>query len=139
MYSELLLDKMKIIVYILFYILPLVLYSGFIIYLSSLSDIPTIRSAFTKEPISKDAWTGDELEHIFEYGLLAFLFNRSILPTRFKNKAFLLTIIFIVLFGLFDEIHQYFVPKRSFSIIDLVWDFIGGLTTRITSRLFYRF
>lgn len=121
--------------YALLYILPLLLYASFIIYLSSISNIPTIRGIITQEPVPKGLWTGDEIEHIIEYSILSLLFYRSLKPTKYYNQAVTATIIFAVIFGLFDEIHQHFVPLRTFSILDLLWDFIGGLTIRITSKL----
>lgn len=38
-----------------------------------------------------------------------------------------ITFLFIVLYGLSDEIHQYFVPGRSSSVFDLLVDSAGGL------------
>lgn len=121
--------------YSLLYLLPLLLYASLIIYLSSLSNIPTIRGIITQEPVPKGSWTGDEIEHIIEYSILSLLFYRSLKPTKYHNQAFTATIIFAIIFGLFDEIHQHFIPLRTFSILDLLWDFIGGLTIRITSKL----
>ncbi len=121
--------------YFLIYLLPLILYASFIIYLSSISNIPTIRGLITQEPVPKGSWTGDEITHIIEYSILSLLFYRAIKPTQYQHQAFIITIIFSLIFGLFDEIHQHFVPLRTFSTLDLIWDFLGGLTTRITAKM----
>lgn len=121
--------------YFIFYLLPVILYASFIISLSSISNIPTIRGVITHQPVPKGAWTGDEIEHIIEYSILAFLFYRALQPTKFKDRAHLATIIFIVIFGFLDEVHQYFVPLRTFSILDFFYDTVAGFTTRITAKL----
>lgn len=33
----------------------------------------------------------------------------------------------IALHGLSDEVHQFFVPERSCSVLDVIVDFLGGL------------
>lgn len=69
-----------------------------------------------------------ELAHLFEFGILYLLLILAVLTFRSlnsKTEAICFTI--AVLYGLIDEIHQYFVPFRSFSMIDLVKDFLGVL------------
>ncbi len=119
--------------YILLYLLPLVLYSSFIFYTSSISDLPTIRGIMTQEPVPKGAWTGDQIEHIAVYSVLAFLFYRAVMQTRYKNVGVIATIFFCVAFGLLDEVHQAFVPGRTFSLLDLFWNFIGSLFVRVVA------
>ncbi|PIN77019.1 hypothetical protein COV16_07460 [Candidatus Woesearchaeota archaeon CG10_big_fil_rev_8_21_14_0_10_34_8] len=120
--------------YILFYLIPLILYACFIIYLSSIPVLPTIRGVITDEPVPKGAWTGDEVEHIIEYAILAFLFYRAVIQTKYKNIGIVGTIVFCVLFGISDEIHQNFVLERTSSILDLSWDFVGSLIIVFTSK-----
>ncbi|MCR2822001.1 VanZ family protein [Lederbergia panacisoli] len=67
-----------------------------------------------------------ELAHLIEFGILYLLLILAILTYRpLDNKMEAISFTFAVLYGLFDEIHQYFVPFRSFSIIDLVKNFLG--------------
>lgn len=69
---------------------------------------------------------GFELAHLFEFGLLytllmmAFLIFGKLSP----GKEVLAAIVAIG-YGLVDELHQYYIPFRSFSLIDLVKNCIG--------------
>jgi len=67
-----------------------------------------------------------ELAHLFEFGILYLFLILAVLTFRSldsRMEAICFTI--AVLYGIVDEIHQHFVPFRSFSIIDLVKDFLG--------------
>ena len=44
-----------------------------------------------------------------------------------SKKSFLYSLIIVVLYGIFDEIHQIFIPGRYFDIFDLVADVLGCL------------
>jgi VanZ family protein len=79
--------------------------------------------------------TGDELflfiltttEHIIEYAILGFLLFYGF--TSLGNDArfaIILAIIFAAAYGATDEIHQYYVPTRECSILDLAADTLGG-------------
>lgn len=58
--------------------------------------------------------------HLIEYAILAiFLF--------FAIKKYQLTILFSYLYGISDEIHQYFVPGRTSRFRDTLFDFAGIL------------
>lgn len=124
--------------YVFWYILPLVLWMAFIIYFSSIQELPTIRGIISNEPVPKGAWTGDEIEHVIEYAILAFLFFRAFIYTRYQKYAIIATVFFCVIFGIFDELHQSFVPLRTLSIRDLFWDIIGSSTVRFSSILLKR-
>ncbi|MFB3170673.1 VanZ family protein [Neobacillus sp. 179-C4.2 HS] len=67
-----------------------------------------------------------ELAHLFEFGILYFLVILALLSYGHLSKLKEILAIFIsLLYGLTDEIHQLFVPFRSFSIIDLIKNAIG--------------
>ncbi len=117
--------------YILFYLLPLFLYAGAIVYSSTISDVPTIRGIVAEEQVPKDAWTGDEIEHVLAYALLAFLFFRAIMQTKYQHVGVAVTIIFCIGFGLFNEVQQAAVPERSFSMMDVLWNFVGSLIVKL--------
>lgn len=121
--------------FLLYYVLPLVFYASFIIALSSISNVPTIRGVLTQEPVPKDAWTGDDIEHVIEYGFLAFLFYRMIMQTKYQKHGIIVTVLFCLAFGVSDEFHQMFVLTRTPSFKDLFFDFVGSLTIRISSKL----
>jgi VanZ family protein len=71
--------------------------------------------------------------HLVEFALLGFLLSLGFFlgfgsSVRVKS---LFTLASGILLGCLDEIHQYFVPERSFEVLDMVADSIGiliGLT-----------
>ena len=72
----------------------------------------------------------DKLLHVGAYGLLGILFFRAYetLPLRNnKNLLILLSIGSATLYGISDEIHQYFVPFRYADILDGVANTIGSI------------
>ena len=48
------------------------------------------------------------------------------------TAALLAAIAFATLFGLTDEIHQLWVPHRSFSLLDLLTDTVGATAGALT-------
>lgn len=69
--------------------------------------------------------------HFVEYAILAFLARRAfITSTRewLKNHWFALSLIFVVVVAVIDELHQSFVPARTGSIYDSGIDIAGGFT-----------
>lgn len=103
------------------YHLPVVLYAGAVITLSSIPNL-------SQPPIRILA--ADKIAHFIEYGIFAWVVFRS-----FSNishdfslaRAFVLSTGFIVLFALFDEYYQHFVPGRHFDVYDLLTDAGGAL------------
>jgi VanZ family protein len=96
----------------------LVLYCAFIFYLSSLSGgfISGLRF-------------NDKLVHILLYLVLGLVFSHflyNLKPQLSVIKSGLITGLFILLYGLSDEIHQMSVPGRNFSLLDLLADALGG-------------
>jgi len=68
------------------------------------------------------------LGHAFNFGVLAFLLawaisDSQILSPRKFRRAFALS----ALYALSDEIHQIFVPTRTFQTRDLIVDALGAL------------
>jgi len=72
----------------------------------------------------------DKVIHFIEYGILSSLFynalTRSINKINIQNLVFPLAVLFSVLYGITDEIHQLFVPTRSFSVYDMLADLLGS-------------
>ena len=98
--------------------IPVVAYCCGIFYLSSLSTVP---ETFTSVP--------DKAAHVILYAGLGFLvalyFGRN-----YKLDTILiwgLTVAFCFVYGISDEIHQYFVEGRCAEIGDVIADLIGGL------------
>ena len=94
------------------------LYMGLIFYLSSYP-----------EPIEVPSFSySDKLLHIVEYGVLAsfiYLALRDLNSAKHHLVALAFAIAF--LYGVSDEIHQYFVPGRHADVLDLVAGGIGAL------------
>ena len=66
--------------------------------------------------------------HLVEFGILyALLFLAALSFNGVSPKLNLLFILVSSLYGLSDEFHQYFVPYRSATVIDVVKDVIGVL------------
>jgi VanZ family protein len=73
-------------------------------------------------------WGQDKMEHGVAFGILAMLFALSFSAVRGKNrtKRLIILTLLVALYGLSDEVHQYFVPGRDASFWDLCADAAGG-------------
>jgi len=72
----------------------------------------------------------DKAVHLVEFSLLGFLLAFGFflsLSSTFWTKAVLAFTTGLLLAGL-DELHQYFVPLRSFELLDLAADTVGILS-----------
>lgn len=89
--------------------------------LSSFSSLPHLPLKFELK---------DKVIHAIVYGLLGFLLNRAFSnQNRFpvwKKYSTWLAILVAILYGISDEIHQYFVPGRSMDIYDVLADAVGA-------------
>ena len=95
-----------------------ILYAGFIFYLSSL---PTIQAPLIVAIPSF-------FKHVAEYSVFGFLLLASLRASNYDGKeALILAVVVASLYGVTDEIHQYFVPGRFFSYTDVLADFLGSL------------
>jgi VanZ family protein len=66
--------------------------------------------------------------HVTEYAILGFLAWRAFVThpwAGFRPKLFAAA--FVLVFALSDEFHQTFVPSRTGSLMDVGFDFAGGL------------
>ncbi|MFH1729407.1 MAG: VanZ family protein [Pseudomonadota bacterium] len=102
---------------LLWFWFPILAYAGLIFYLSSLE----------RPPVPFEFWNADKLYHFIEYAVFSFLLVRAL---RFSFPNIRLpqyTILITTLYGISDEVHQFFVPGRYFSIVDMVFDAIGGV------------
>jgi VanZ family protein len=110
-----------------FYWLPVILYCLLIFILSSYPATQSLPS-FSQ---------ADKLMHAGAYALLGFLFYRAFLTTRIQKAAVLLVIFSVLassLYGVSDEIHQYFVPSRTADIVDVVADVAGSFIGAVAAR-----
>jgi VanZ family protein len=72
----------------------------------------------------------DKFLHVGAYGLLGMLFFRAYETLPLKNSKNLLILISIgsaALYGISDEIHQYFVPSRQADVMDVIANTIGSI------------
>lgn len=126
--------------------LPLLLWAAIIFATSANSEPYQLLPASWKAPInpaepSSPSW--DEVlgwvSHTGEYAILAFLAARAL---AWKARARPVHLIFAwagsALYGLSDEIHQMFVPGRTFQLGDLALDFFGALIGIFLFVLFRR-
>lgn len=107
---------------ILKYHLPLVLSLLVIFVLSSIpaDSLPN----FTFE-------VSDKLIHVLVYFILSLTFIYSLknqnISFKLSENAILFAFIFSTLYGITDELHQYFVPNRSCDFYDVLADSLGAL------------
>lgn len=107
---------------------PVLLYGGFIVYLSSLSSPTSHLPSFLSE-LSK---LNDKLAHGVEYGILGVLIYRALHNTTRKIGNIYVAIICTVAFGMSDEMHQWFVPGRQADTWDLLADALGATIFIVT-------
>ena len=72
----------------------------------------------------------DKLLHITAYALMGALFFRAFRTLRIKNQLKLVMILSILLsslYGISDELHQYFVPFRNADLMDILADMVGSV------------
>ena len=113
------LDKWRQKQFLLVYVIPLLLYCLLIFWLSVQSD-PGRLSPF---PVP------DKIAHFLEYAGFGFLLMRMLSflkPERDVVRHLIWVLSGALLYGFSDEVHQYFVPGREFSWMDLLADGVGG-------------
>jgi VanZ family protein len=105
----------------LFY-MPWLLASLAIIYVSHQETIKYLNGTFYLE---------DKILHFFAYLLYGITIQIALINSdNYRSNKFILKIILIgSLFGLSDEIHQYFVKGRSSEVLDLVADILGVIVS----------
>lgn len=103
-----------------FYIIT-ILYMVMIFYTSSLPS--------PEQPgILEDVPNIDKMEHLSEFfvlGTLLFLSFHFTVDTKIRDHAWMLALMFGILYAISDEAHQMFVPGRSPSLLDLLADTVG--------------
>ena len=75
-----------------------------------------------------------KLGHFTEYAILASLAARAFRTSSqpwLRQRWFWTALSFVIVYALFDEFHQSFVPSRTASIYDSMIDMVGGLTALV--------
>lgn len=96
----------------------MLLYCGLVFALSSVSSVPLPPGAI-----------GDKTAHAALYAGLGLLVARALaggFGRRVTARTAALAVAFCAVYGLSDEIHQLFVPRRQFDLEDLAADVAGG-------------
>lgn len=98
-----------------------------IVTFSSLPNIPTL-----KIHTARAEFRLDYLMHICEYSVLTFitflLFARN--DFRINYKKYILVTLSLIMFAVLDELHQKFIPGRSYNIMDILSN-IGGILVAV--------
>lgn len=101
---------------------PVIIYMGFIYYLSSLPN--PIEQIIPGKALIYFNFK-HFIYHIIEYGILNFLLYRALKITT-KNPQ-TLAILITILYAITDEMHQFYVPGRISSIFDIAIDSFGAI------------
>ena len=76
-----------------------------------------------------------KLAHFTEYFILGLLGMNAINKSgAFHNKNIILLSLFILLYALSDEIHQYFVGGRAMRVLDVFIDYTGALVSQVAFK-----
>lgn len=68
----------------------------------------------------------DKLAHLLAYGLLASLIYFALEKSRVNFHPIFIPFLVAFLYGVSDEIHQYFVPGRNADVFDALANALGG-------------
>lgn len=73
--------------------------------------------------------------HFTEYMILFFLF-RNILKQYTKKNLNVYSILFVFLYAISDEVHQYFIPGREMRILDVCIDTSGSIFGALLNKVY---
>lgn len=113
------------------YWLPVVLVTALMFIGSSISKLP---------PVTVEIPHLDKVVHLIEYAFLSFLLKRALSRGRLHpgRRASLWAVIWTILYGITDELHQSFVPNRQMSGFDLLFDGLGAILGQSLYSLYLR-
>jgi VanZ family protein len=123
--------RQGVMVQVLWYWVPVVLYAGTIFYLSSQSHPEEQLPSFLLEEVS------DKVLHAMEYAGLGGLCYRAFrwgMSGQVASRAVLFAIVTASLYGMSDEAHQLFVPFRESSWLDWLADMVGAVIGAMSWR-----
>jgi VanZ family protein len=91
-------------------------------------------------PVTIDIPLGDKFAHVVVFGGLCALISLGMSrgPTQSWRVRATVPVVFTALYGLSDEIHQYFVPGRSTEFGDWVADVTGALLAQAFLLAYWR-
>ena len=100
------------------------LFLGYIILVMCLSLTPV--NELSKLSWFSQLWKYDKVVHFIEYLGVGFFMINMLMIQPLKKKHWQYSIIFLLLFPLFDELLQYYTPSRIPDIYDGICDVFGG-------------
>ena len=102
-----------------------------IFYLSTLTFAPSDPSGISLTSV---------LYHIFAFFFLALFLLLALLAGKTNKKLAISAIIITILYGISDEVHQFFVPGRAMALTDVFYDTFGIIfaTTLYLAFINYR-
>ena len=115
-----------------YFVLPIVLFAGMIYYVSSIPSVAVPSLGIDFE---------DKLIHIVVYFVFGWLLIRALhfgKQEPISKKILIFSVILGLLYGLSDELHQYFIPGRFSEFWDWLADGIGILLGIEFYRRFYK-
>jgi VanZ family protein len=118
-------------VQVFWYWLPVALYAGVIFFLSAQSHPEDQLPSFLLKDVS------DKVLHAVEYGILAVLCYRAFrwaAGPAVARQAVVLAIVTASVYGITDEVHQFFVPLRESSWQDWLADTVGAAIGAVSWR-----
>ena len=123
--------RQGVIVQVYWYWLPVALYAGVIFYLSSEPHPDEHLPSFLLKDVS------DKVLHAVEYAVLGGLCYRAFrwgVNGPVASYALLVAIVTASLYGVTDEVHQFFVPFRESSWLDWLADTAGATVGALSWR-----
>ena len=120
--------RRDVMIQVLWYWVPVVLYAGAIYFLSAQSHPEEQLPSFLLEDVS------DKVLHAVEYGILALLCYRAFrwaAGSAVAQQAVVLAIVTASVYGITDEAHQLIVPFRESSWQDWLADTIGATVAAV--------
>lgn len=97
---------------------PVIAWAMLIFILSSQASLPGPKVIWWDFVLKKSA-------HMLVFGLFYFLLYRAINWEK-KLKTYFIPMFFTILYAVFDEIHQSFIPGRTSLISDVGYDTLGA-------------
>jgi VanZ family protein len=104
---------------LLYYWLPLIGWMGIIFWFSSQPEPFALPQSWQQELVGKAG-------HLIGYAGLGVLWWRALQAHRFTSQPQKLAFVLTVLYAIFDEYHQTFVPGRNGSTTDVLIDATGA-------------
>lgn len=80
----------------------------------------------------------DYYKHVLGYGFLTFLLWRAFHNSKFRYSE-IFAVVAATIYGISTELHQYFIPGRTFSLFDIFFNFIGCVLIQPLIVLYKKF